>query len=51
LKSKFESNQIKNIGVIHLNVFQKVVSAILYLFGGKKFFKNDPKVLFPTEIS
>jgi hypothetical protein len=41
LKSKFESNQIKNIGEIHLNFFQKVVSAILYLSSSKNFFKNN----------
>jgi type IV secretory pathway ATPase VirB11/archaellum biosynthesis ATPase len=35
LKSKFESNQIKNTDVIHQNFFQKVVNAILYLFSGK----------------
>jgi hypothetical protein len=38
LKSKFESNQIKNIGVIHQKIFQKVVSAF-YLFSGKIFLK------------
>jgi hypothetical protein len=37
LKSKFELNQIKNTGVIHQKIFQKVVSAILYLFSGKNF--------------
>jgi hypothetical protein len=37
LKSKFESNQIKNTGVFHKFFFQKVVSAILYLFSGKIF--------------
>jgi hypothetical protein len=31
LKLKFQSNQFKNTGVIHQNIFQKVVSAILYL--------------------
>jgi hypothetical protein len=41
LKSKFESNQIKNIGVIHLIFFQKVVSAILYLFSGNIFLNNN----------
>jgi hypothetical protein len=41
LKSKFESNQIKNTCVIHQNFFQKVVSAILYLFSGKIFVKNN----------
>jgi hypothetical protein len=43
LKSKFELNQIKNTGdtgVIHQNIFQKVVSAILYLFSGKIFLKK-----------
>jgi hypothetical protein len=39
LKSKFELNQIKNTGVIHPKFFQKVVSAILYIFSGKFFFK------------
>jgi hypothetical protein len=44
LKSKFESNQIKNAGtcVIHKIFFKKyVVSAILYLFSGKIFVKNN----------
>jgi hypothetical protein len=43
LKSKFESNQIKNTGVIHQIFFQKVpvVSAILYLFSGNIFWKNN----------
>jgi hypothetical protein len=50
LKSKFESNQIKNIGVIHLNFFQKVVSAILNLFSGKIFKKNNQKVLFSRVV-
>jgi hypothetical protein len=40
LRSKFESNQIKNICVIHQNFFQKVVSAILYLFSVLIFVKN-----------
>jgi hypothetical protein len=50
LKSKFELNQIKNIGVIHLNFFQKVVSAILNLFSGKILLKNNQKVLFPLKF-
>jgi hypothetical protein len=41
LKSKFESNQIKNTCVIHQNFFQKVLSAILYFFSGKIFLKNN----------
>jgi hypothetical protein len=36
-----KSNQIKNTGVIHQSFFQKVVSAILYLFSGKIFVKNN----------
>jgi hypothetical protein len=42
LKSKFESNQIKNTGtgVIHQKKFQKVVGAILYLFSGNIFLNN-----------
>jgi hypothetical protein len=40
LKSKFESNQIKNTGVIHQIFFQQIVSAILYVFSGKIFLKN-----------
>jgi hypothetical protein len=39
--SKFESNQKKNNGVIPQNFFQKVDSAILYLFSGKSFLKNN----------
>jgi hypothetical protein len=50
LKSKFESNHIKNIGVIHLNFFQKVVSAILYLFSGKIFKKLTKKCFFPLKF-
>jgi hypothetical protein len=34
LKSKFESKQIKNTGVIHQFFSQTVVSAILYLYSG-----------------
>jgi hypothetical protein len=45
-KSKFESNQIKNIGVIHLNFFQKVVTAILYTFSVVKIFVKNQKVPF-----
>jgi hypothetical protein len=45
LKSKFESNQIKNTCVIHQKNFQEVpvpvVIAILYLFSGKIFVKNN----------
>jgi hypothetical protein len=37
LKSKFESNQIKNTGVIHQNFVQKVVNALFYIFSGKVF--------------
>jgi hypothetical protein len=48
LKSKFESNQIKNTGIIHQNFFQKVVSAILYLFSGKICLTNNLKVHFST---
>jgi hypothetical protein len=44
LKSKFESNQIKHTCVIHQNLFQKVVGAVLYLFSGKI-------CIFFTEIS
>jgi hypothetical protein len=40
LKSKFESNQIKNTGVIHQHFFQKVVSAILYFLSDKIVLKN-----------
>jgi hypothetical protein len=48
--SKFESNQIK-ISVlpgtgIHLNFLKKVVYAILYIFSGNNFFKNNLKVHF-----
>jgi hypothetical protein len=43
-------SQIENIGVIHLNFFQKVVSAILNIFSGKICFKNNQKMLFPPEI-
>jgi hypothetical protein len=41
LKSKFESNQIKNTGVIHQIFVSKstVVGAILYLFSCKLFLK------------
>jgi hypothetical protein len=40
LKSKFETNQIKNTCFIHQIFFQKVVSAILYIFV-VKFKKNN----------
>jgi hypothetical protein len=51
LKSKFESNQIKNIGVIHLNFFHNIVSAILYLFSGKNFFlKITKKCIFSLKF-
>jgi hypothetical protein len=40
LKSKLESNKIKNTCVIHQKVFQKVLSAILYFFSGKFFLNN-----------
>jgi hypothetical protein len=35
------SDEITPIDGIHQNFFQKVVCAILYLFSGKIFFKNN----------
>jgi hypothetical protein len=55
LKSKFDSNQIKNTGVIHQIFFSKstvpVVSAILNLVSREICFKKITKGHFSTEIS
>jgi hypothetical protein len=50
LKSKFESNQIKNTCVIHHKFFQKVLSAILYFFTKSLNPDPDPQPWFVHNI-